>query len=93
MNSFNSLLLAPIILSIFGPRHKQASRSQKEERYIKSSHKMYHQHKDKTAYGLRKKKRSYPRVQSEISLSTISEEPQSEAHIHDLKFDLSIRCY
>lgn len=39
------------------------------------------------------KKRTYPRVQSEISLSTISEEPQTDAPVHDMKFDFSIRCF
>lgn len=42
------------------------------------------------------KKRGYQRkIQSEISLSTISEEPHSEepTPIQDLRFDLSIRCY
>lgn len=94
INAYNSLLITPIILRIFGPEYTpeapvKSSNCKREYTWNAPCPRepKYRPYKKQT------KKRSFPRVQSEISLSTISEEPQSEIRMHDLKLDLSIRCY
>lgn len=94
LNLLKSILLTSVLLSLFGSKYRSLSDceddpiSERSERKARTRHSKGKQRVVKT-------KRNYPRVQSEISLSTISEEPQSEAqhHSHDLKVDLSIRCY
>lgn len=113
LNAFNSILLTPILLSLFGSNHnvqmKKDVYNDKEHetttingskiiktptnrsnghrikcnvrQSTKKSHNRLHRNK--------KNKRCYVRVQSEISLSTISEESQSRLQSPELNIEIS----
>lgn len=94
LNTLKSMLLTPVLLSLFGSKYVSTSDYDEEdqsssERSVCKTKTRHNKGKQQVV----KTKRNYPRVQSEISLSTISEESRSEAHNHDLKVDLSIKCY
>jgi len=98
-SAFNTLLMTPALLALFGsdreisdseePKSPRHSPIRSPSRTLKKS--SDHQQKSGSSRQGRGK-RGYPRVQSEISLSTISEESQTEAIAHDLKLNFSIRC-
>lgn len=93
INSYNALLVVPTILRLCGKDHKPKIKHRPHQ-VDSNSARPKQQRRTVTKQRIRKKssskKRGYPRVQSEISLSTISEEPQSEIKLPDLKLGLSI---
>lgn len=95
MSTFNSLLLTPALLGLLGSEHEIVdspvkSPSRSPIRSPKLIKKLVREKDTRSKHG--RKKHRFPRVQSEISLSTISEEPQSETQAHDMKINVSIRC-
>lgn len=82
---FNSLSLVPVLLSVFGSSYETLEQPPEkrdiDESTFKGTNKpSQRNHQEKQSCCRGHKTRCYLRVQSEISLSTISEEPQSEVH-------------
>lgn len=93
MNSVNSLCLKPLVVRIFGSNQliSQKTEATGQQKPIDSLDLLRSKVKGERRISKpRKKYRGFPRMKSNISLSTISEET-AEAHVHDLKIDFSIR--
>lgn len=89
-NAINSLIIIPIILASFGPKSVPNCNHQTARGASITAEMRYKLRNMPTKHF---KRRSYPRVQSEISLSTISEEPNPHQSQANDTHSITIRCY
>jgi len=82
--TLNGLVLLPVLLSIIGPPTEMIPFIYEDRTSTPSHSPSISRKKLRTVTVPYFSRRSYPRVQSEISLSTISEEPQSYHSSHEI---------
>lgn len=79
VNYLNSILLTPVLFALFGPEQHQIKQdiSSKAVNNDYGNTEVARRDKPKTKHGKSLKRKQIPQFKSEISLSTISEEPPS----------------